>query len=126
MTTTAIGRSYEDAACAHLETLGYRVVTRNFRTVGGEIDIIAFDDDVLCFVEVRGRAADAFGDPMETIDNRKIGRVIHAARAYVATLVGTWPLMRFDVIGILDGEPIRLIRNAFDTSRVGAGPRSFA
>lgn len=120
-TTTAIGRGYEDAACAHLIAGGYRIVTRNYRAAGGEIDIIAYDGDVLCFIEVRGRAGDAFGDPFETIDQRKIQRIMRTARHYVATLEHAWPPMRFDAVGIIDGEPIRLLRGAFEDVRVGAG-----
>ncbi len=118
---TAIGRAFEDAACAHLVGQGYALVTRNYRGAGGEIDIIAYDGEVLCFVEVRGKADDALGDPLETISPRKIGRVIRAARAYIAELPQPWPVMRFDVVGLTGIPPhdIRLIRDAFDDSRVG-------
>lgn len=117
---TAIGRAFEDIACGYLTTNGYRIVTRNYRVTTGEIDIVGWDGEVLCFVEVRGRAADEHGDPLETITPQKRSRIIRAAREYIATLPQPWPVMRFDVIGIIsDGAPV-LIRDAFDDSRVGA------
>lgn len=121
-TTTVVGRGFEDAAWAHLASTGYRLVTRNYRARGGEIDIIAFDGDVLCFVEVRGRAESEHGDPLETISPAKVSRIIRAARAYIETLPQPWPVMRFDVVGITGNPPrdIRLVRDAFDDSRVGA------
>ena len=119
--TTAIGRAFEEAACAHLASAGYRLVTRNYRAPGGEIDIIAWDGETLCFVEVRGRAEPHFGDPLETITPVKIGRIIRAARGYLAELPKPWPVMRFDVIGLTGSPPaeVRLVRDAFDDSRVG-------
>ena len=53
--TTERGARAEQLAVARLEREGYRIVRRNFRAPGGEIDIIAWDGDVLCFVEVRSR-----------------------------------------------------------------------
>jgi putative endonuclease len=122
LTRTTIGRDFEETACSHLVGAGYRLVTRNYRAPGGEIDIIAWDGEVLCFVEVRGRAEDDHGDPLETITPAKVGRIIRAARAYLETLPQPWPAMRFDVVGLTGNPPgaVRLIRDAFDDSRVGA------
>lgn len=117
---SAIGRAFEEAACAFLTANGYRIEQRNFRVPVGEIDIIAWDGDVLCFVEVRGRAGDELGDPLETITPPKQSRVIRAARAYLADLPQPWPSMRFDAIGIVQGAAPVLVKNAFDDSRVGA------
>ena len=120
--TTVIGRAFEEVACEHLASDGYRLVTRNYRAPGGEIDIIAWDGDVLCFVEVRGRAESHFGDPLETISPTKVARIIRAARWYLVDLPKPWPIMRFDVIGITGNPPadVRLVRDAFDDSRVGS------
>jgi putative endonuclease len=75
---------------------------------------------VLCFIEVRGREVDVFGDPLETITPMKQARIIRAARQYLATLAQPWPRMRFDAIGIVSGSEPTLVRDAFDDSRVGA------
>lgn len=124
-TTTDIGRGFEDVACLYLIAQGYRIVARNYRVQGGEIDIIAHDGDVLCFVEVRGRAEDEHGTPFETIDARKMSRIIHAAREYLQTLDQAWPPMRFDAVGIVGDAPAELIRGAFEDTRIGASTRVF-
>jgi putative endonuclease len=55
------GRAGEDAAAALLEAHGYRIVGRNVRLPGGEIDIIARDGDTVVFVEVKARASASYG-----------------------------------------------------------------
>jgi putative endonuclease len=113
---TARGNRAEGLACDHLTSLGYRVITRNFRCREGEIDIVAFDGATLCFIEVRARTPSRFGSALETITPPKMRRVIRAARAYARTLVGPWPPMRFDAVGIELAEPPRfeVIRGAFE------------
>ena len=95
---------------------GYRVVTCNYRYPRGEIDLIAWDGDVLCFVEVRARASCEHGTPLETITPRKIRRVVRAARDYAQQIPPPWPQMRFDAIGVelCDPPRIELIRGAFE------------
>ena len=51
MNTTLLGRWGEEQAARYLESKGYRIVTRNFYSRWGEIDIIAETDDILVFVE---------------------------------------------------------------------------
>ncbi len=103
-------------AATHLTERGYRIVTRNFRAPGGEIDLIAYDGEVLCFVEVRSLSNPKHGDPLETITRQKIARVIRASRAYLEELSGPWPAMRFDAVGIVMTDPprIRLVQEAFE------------
>src|SRR5690348_10199438 len=115
-TTTARGRRAEHLAVSYLTGAGYRIVARNYRCEGGELDLVAWEQDILCFVEVRARGSDAFGDPLETIDRRKILRVARAARAFLGELTSPWPEMRFDALGILLTEPptYTLVRAAFE------------
>src|SRR5437870_61274 len=61
------GTGGEEAACAHLEALGYRILTRNYRCRQGEIDIIALDGEVLVFVEVKTRSPSAYGSPRDAV-----------------------------------------------------------
>ena len=112
----AAGARAEALAAEHLEKLGYRIIQRNFRCAEGEVDLIAWDGAVLCFIEVRSRATDDFGDPLETIGPQKIRRVVMAARAYLQNFQGIWPEMRFDAVGILMLEPpkLTLVRDAFE------------
>ncbi|MEK7703796.1 MAG: YraN family protein [Myxococcota bacterium] len=114
----AFGALGEKIAATHLGKLGYRIVTTNHRCDRGEIDIIAWDGQVLCFVEVRARRSDRFGHPLETISAKKRQRIVAAARDYLATWRGAWPQMRFDVVGIVDGDPpqIELVRAAFEVT----------
>jgi len=116
--TTARGNRAEEIAVAHVQGEGYRVVCRNFRAPGGEIDIIAWDGEVLCFIEVRSREDTLHGDPLETIDARKIRRVVSAAHAYLDEVSAPWPEMRFDVVGIVLSEPVEvdLVRDAFEAN----------
>ena len=118
MTTTAVGRQGEQLATEYLQSQGYQIITRNYRIPGGEVDIIARDGRVLCFVEVRARADREHGDPLETITPQKIARISRAAWDYVEALPRPWPAqMRFDALGIVFGDPpeIELVRGAFET-----------
>src|SRR5829696_7627015 len=58
----SLGHLGEALAAAHLERLGYRVVSRNYRTRFGELDLVATDEYVLVFCEVKTRRAGG-GDP---------------------------------------------------------------
>jgi putative endonuclease len=65
------GRAGEDAAVALLEAHGYRIVARNVRLPGGEIDVIARDGDIVVFVEVKARATAAYGGAVAAVGTRK-------------------------------------------------------
>lgn len=116
MTTRARGAEAEELAAAFLEREGYRIVARNVRFDVGEIDLVAWDGDVLCFVEVRARASGSQIHPLETIDARKQSRVVRAASRYLETMKGVWPAMRFDAVGIWLGTPptFELVKAAFE------------
>jgi putative endonuclease len=115
-TTRERGADAEALAADYLTHQGYRLVARNYRTDGGEIDLVAFEGETLCFVEVRSLKNPEHGDPLETITGQKIARIIKAASAYIEALPPPWPAMRFDAVGILMGDPpqIRLVREAFE------------
>ena len=99
------GIKAEDLAAAFLTQRGYHIVARNFRCPRGEIDIIAYDQEVLCFIEVRSRDNADFGEPLETIQTQKIDRIVRAAEAYLDQLPLPWPMMRFDALGIVLTKP---------------------
>lgn len=77
------GNAAEDLACTYLERAGLRILVRNYRVRGGEIDCIALDGNTLVFVEVRLRRNTRFGGAAASIDTRKQQRIIHAARCYL-------------------------------------------
>jgi putative endonuclease len=115
-TTALRGYHAEDLAAEYLVAAGYRIVARNHRCSGGELDLVAWDADVLCFIEVRARSSDDFGHPLETIDQRKIARICRAASHFLESLPQPWPAMRFDALGILLTTPpdITLVQAAFE------------
>lgn len=77
------GDRAESLAIAHLEGAGLRVLERNYRVRGGEIDCIALENETLVFVEVRYRKSPRFGGAAASIDHRKQQRIIHAAQIYL-------------------------------------------
>jgi putative endonuclease len=94
----------EQLAAEHLERQGFRIVERNYRTRWGELDIVAFDGQVMAFVEVKTRrmAADS-ASPFEAIRPHKRAQVRRMARSWLLDRRGQRPfaqVMRFDAIGV--------------------------
>jgi putative endonuclease len=116
--TREAGAEAEEAACLFLGDLRLRVVERNFRVRGGEIDIVAREGDTLVFVEVRFREREEFGGPEESVGIAKRRRVITAAREYLRRVPSSsWKEARFDVVAVVGTgtEPvIRHYPGAFD------------
>jgi putative endonuclease len=114
----AQGDAAEDRACRHLEVSGLTIVERNFRTRGGEIDIVARKGDVLVFVEVRSREVPDFGAPEESVTPAKRRRIVGAARRYLSKVPpSSWREARFDVIaieGVGNAAVVRHFPAAFD------------
>jgi len=101
------GEQAEALAAAWLERKGLVLVTRNFRTRRGEIDLVMRDGDVYVFVEVRLRAPSSFGGAAASITATKRARLVAAAEAWLAQL-GREPPCRFDAV-LLDGlDPSRI------------------
>lgn len=110
--TTAKGRAGEDLAVAHLERQGYQVLARNVRTAGGEIDIIARDGALVCFVEVRRRKQAL--DALVSVDAKKQRRLTRAATAWLAAQPAM-PRCRFDVV-VVSSAGVALVRGAFEAT----------
>lgn len=111
----AFGAFAEEYAVRFLEGRGQTICARNFRTWGGEIDIVALDGGILCFVEVRARRSLRFGAPVETITPQKRARVAAAARAYLLDWPAPLPVCRFDVVELMGQEPVlRFVPGAFE------------
>ena len=112
------GRLGEQIAASLLEERGYRLIERYYRIKQGEIDLVAEDGAVLCFVEVRSRRHAELGHPLETIGPQKQRRLISAARHYLATRAVVERAVRFDVVSIVY-EPaleLTLVQGAFDVA----------
>lgn len=126
----ALGRRGEELAAAYLQRAGYGIVAANFSLPVGrnrvgalvnvEIDLVAYEGETLCFVEVKSRASDWFAPPEANVDRRKQRQIARAARAYRRMFdLGGEPF-RYDVVAVLlpaqesdaDWE-IQLFRNYF-------------
>ena len=114
MNKREIGGEREQDAAVYLERRGMRILARNFRCRIGEIDLIALDEGVLVFVEVKYRRSDRFGWGEEHVDKRKQQTIAKVARYYLAGLHGPLPPCRFDVVAI-DGDGVTVhFENAFE------------
>lgn len=97
------GLQGEDAAFFHLRRRGYTVVARRWSaaTEPGDIDLIAWKDGVLCFVEVKTRTAHDLKAAEAAIDEHKRRVLRRLARSYIRHLPqAEWPPARFDVISV--------------------------
>lgn len=111
MTTKQVaGAAGEEAAAAFLTARGLRVVARNFRVKGGEIDLVCRDGAETVFVEVRLRRSAAYGGAAASITAAKRAKLILAARHWLARH-GERPC-RFDCVLIQAGE-IEWLKSAF-------------
>lgn len=102
-THLVLGRRGEVEAFFYLRKLGYRMVATNFRAanVHGEIDLIGWDNDVLCFVEVKTRTDTSFSPPSTAVTGSKQERIVAVARRYLRRVSGERPVgCRFDIVSI--------------------------
>ncbi|HKD68597.1 MAG TPA: YraN family protein [Candidatus Binataceae bacterium] len=112
----ALGAKGERLAVRRLRREGYRVVARNFRAGGAEIDAIAWDGDTLVFVEVKTRASFGAGTPEESVHGLKQYRIRRAAALYVRARAMDERPMRFDVVAVsrIQGRwRLEIIKDAF-------------
>ena len=114
-----LGREGEDRAAKFLAKRGYRILERNYRTRSGEIDLIALDQGVVVFVEVKTRTSNAFGAPELAVTPQKQRRMLKAALGYMKYRKLHQVPCRFDVVAISGaaGPEVELIQNAFEMDR---------
>ena len=105
-----VGQAWEDLAAAHLRRSGYRILERNFRSPPGEIDFIAMDGPVLCFVEVKGRHGLRFGLPEEAVDARKRQKLRMLLETYRSATKRQKQPCRIDVLGLLLDDHLAVTR----------------
>lgn len=113
-TKTELGQYAETLACQYLIDQGLQLVERNFRSRGGELDLIMQDRDMWVFVEVRQRVSPQYGSAAETVTRHKQRRLIKAAAYYLQRRRIDAPC-RFDVVAINSNHPsdIDWIKDAF-------------
>jgi putative endonuclease len=96
----SLGTLGEAAAARYLRRKGYKIVARQAREQGGELDLVAIDGGVIVFVEVKTRRSTAAGHPAEAVDATKQRRMTRAALAYLRRHQLLDYPVRFDVVAI--------------------------
>lgn len=99
------GKLGEEFAVNVLSSMGLFIEQRNFKVLGGEIDIIAIDEDEIAFIEVKTRQENALVNGVDAVDKTKQKRIIKTAKAYLEKYTPElYP--RFDIfeITIFDNE----------------------
>jgi putative endonuclease len=114
------GELGEEIAANFLIARGFRILERNFRCKGGEVDIIARDpgDKSLAFIEVKTRRGHSYGVPQLAVTPFKQRQISKAALTWLGKNSLHDTNARFDVIAILlhtdSQHAVDHIRNAFD------------
>ena len=94
------GKAGENYATNLLINNGYQIITRNFRSRFGEIDIIAVDADTLVFVEVKTRLNRKFGEPQEAVTASKLNKIKKVGEFFSLTHPTLPKKFRIDVVAI--------------------------
>jgi putative endonuclease len=129
--TRRVGEAGEKLAAIFLLKNGYRLVLANFKipigrnsrgvSVTGEIDLIAFDADILCFIEVKTRSSDEYAAPIAAVDLRKQRQITRTARMYRKTFQLDGIKFRYDVVSIVlknRSQPkIEIFKNFWNESK---------
>ena len=117
MSNQSLGSFGEKLAANYLKEQGYKILSHNFRTKLGELDIIALDADILCAIEVKTRSSRAFGLPEEFINRTKLEKMRQCLEIYQAKFKTRSQSLRLDllVIECPDNKVSRLelIKNIF-------------
>lgn len=96
-----IGKIGEKYALKILRNSNYKILHTNYKTIFGEIDIIALKKDELIFFEVKTRTNDIFGYPYESVSKDKINKIIKCIEIYKNQHQGLPDRIRIDVVSIL-------------------------
>ena len=94
------GKQGEALALRYIKDKGYEVLATNWRYRRSEVDIIAMDQKILVFIEVKTRGSDYFGKPELAVTKHKKKLLIDAGTAYMQEVEHTWEI-RFDIIAIV-------------------------
>ena len=118
----SFGSIGESIAVNHLTKNNYYILQQNFR-VGrmGEIDIIARENEYICFIEVKTRTSTLFGMPSEAVNKKKQHSIIRLANVYLNMHKLHDRNVRFDIVEIIvnknsqgiEVKNINVIKNAF-------------
>ncbi len=117
-----LGPRGERAAEKFLKRLGYTILHRGYRIMGGELDLVAVDGRTVVFIEVKTRHSHDAGHPTEAVDQRKQQQLTQLATAYLKRYHLLEYSSRFDVVAITwpahQRRPtIEHIKHAFEATR---------
>lgn len=106
----------ERAAKKHLQQLGLKYLTANFRSHRGEIDLVFRDDDCLVFIEVKTRSSEDWVRPAAAVNKRKRRLLCQTALDYLGLLKNPPVKIRFDIVEVLLHESaVREVRHLPNT-----------
>jgi len=111
-----LGKDGEEAALRFLENKNFRIIKQGFRFYKGEIDIIAYDQKTLVFLEVKSRRSHKFGFPEEALTPAKQKQLRKVALGYCTLHKIQDVECRFDVLSLTyndKGYSVSHIKNAF-------------
>lgn len=115
------GQLGEREAKKHLQRMGMKFLTANFRTERGEIDLVMRDQDCLVFIEVKARSSEEWGRPAAAVDRERRQRLTRAALDYLRRLKNPLVKIRFDIVEVLLQDSrvreVRHLPNAFAMER---------
>lgn len=98
------GKIGEDTAVKYLLHKDYVILTTNYHSRFGEIDIIAKDHDCIVFIEVKTRTQGMFGSPLEAITKQKLFKIVKTSQFYLSQNKLHNNPYRFDAIEIIFGK----------------------
>jgi putative endonuclease len=109
-----LGKEGEQAAVGYLESCGFRILDRNWRCAGGEIDIVAVDRRTFVVCEVKTRTGTRYGTPLEAVSRAKQRRLRGLAAVWLSAHGIRFEQIRIDVVGLLrdgaDGFTVEHVR----------------
>ena len=114
-----LGKRGEEFACQAITKMGYKILERNFRTRLGEIDVVALDEDVVVFIEIKTRRH-SIGYAKEAINRKKRKKLCMLADYYMKKRRIVGKRARFDVVVVWvnkDKFNFELIKDAFSYER---------
>jgi len=112
-----LGDKGEELAAGFLKKNGYKIICRNYRVKLGEVDIIAEDKDVVCFIEVKTRLSNRFGLGKEAVSEAKQRKIAKVALSFLRERKALNKKARFDVVSVdcsAFKAKLDLIKNAFE------------
>ena len=101
MHTKATGSFGENYAFALLESLGYKLLRKNFRSKFGEIDAVCIKNDVLVFVEVKTRHSFKYGLPEEAVTPFKLKKIARVGDYFLKINPRMPKKVRIDVVSLI-------------------------